>query len=186
MRYLQFIFIIIIIFILGCGGNYSPKPHGYFKIDFPEKSYVKYINNYPYTFYYQETSSIEDLNKDSAWININYPAYNAIIYITYKKVNNNLATYLEETRNFVYRHTLKADAISETPYINPERNIYGLIYDIKGNAASSINFFVTDSINHFLRGALYFNTVPNKDSLAPVISYIREDIIYLIESFEWK
>ncbi|NOZ45910.1 MAG: gliding motility lipoprotein GldD, partial [Chlorobi bacterium] len=71
-------------------------------------------------------------------------------------------------------------------FINYDDNVYGILYDIKGNAASSINFFVTDSTQHFLRGALYFNSKPNKDSLAPVVDFIRKDIVHLMETFKWK
>jgi len=89
-------------------------------------------------------------------------------------------------RALAYKHTLKADAITEKVFIKPEQNVYGTVYEISGNAASSLQFFLTDSTNHYLRGALYFNAEPNKDSLAPLIDFVREDIIVLIESFEWK
>jgi gliding motility-associated lipoprotein GldD len=71
-------------------------------------------------------------------------------------------------------------------FINEKERVYGILYDIKGNSASSLQFYLTDSSRHFFRGALYFNVQPNKDSLAPVIDYFREDIIYLIETFSWK
>ena len=183
--FLYSLWVTILIFI-GCGRNYTPKPYGYFRIDFPEKEYTNYVNNYPYKFEYPVYTIIKDYNKDSAWINLVYPENNAIIHITYKEINNNLSIYLEETRNLVYKHTLKADAISETPYLNYNTKVYGILYDIKGNAASSINFFVTDSTKHFLRGALYFHTQPNKDSLSPVIEFIRHDIVHLMETIEWK
>lgn len=180
------LFLLVLIIAASCNRAYTPKPHGYFRIDFPEKKYINYESDYPYFFKYPAYSRIIDYKKDSAWINIYYPDNNAVIYLTYKEVNNNINDYLEETRRFVYKHTLKADAISETPFINYEESVYGILYDIKGNAASSINFFVTDSTQHFMRGALYFNTKPNKDSLAPVVDFIRTDIVYLMESFEWK
>jgi len=183
---IPFILLCIILFCSSCRKNYIPKPHGYFRIDFPEKEYKSYESSYPYLFDYPQYTKIVDYNKDSAWINIIYPENNAIIHLTYKVINNNIANYLEETRNFVYKHTLKADAISETPFLNYEKKVYGMLYDIKGNAASSINFFVTDSSSNFLRGALYFNTSPNKDSLAPVVDFIRSDIVNLMETFEWK
>ncbi len=185
MKYI-IILTVIIFGSFSCGKSYSPKPNGYFRIDFPEKKYIKYNNDYPYKFEIPDYSIVEDYNKDSAWINIFYPKNKAKIHLTYKQINNNVSSYLEDTRNFVYKHTIKADAISETPYLNYKSNVYGILYDIKGNAASAINFFVTDSSTHFLRGALYFNTRPNKDSLAPVISFIRDDIVHLMETLEWK
>ena len=71
-------------------------------------------------------------------------------------------------------------------YEDKEKSVYGVLYEIKGNAASSVQFYATDSTKHFLRGALYFNTVPNKDSLAPAIQFVEEDIIHLIETLSWK
>lgn len=94
--------------------------------------------------------------------------------------------YLEDARTMVYKHTVKADAINEKAFINKEKKVYGVLYDIKGNAASSVQFYLTDSVTHFLRGALYFNAEPNKDSLAPAIKFIHQDIERLIETFQWK
>jgi gliding motility-associated lipoprotein GldD len=92
---------------------------------------------------------------------------------------------VEDSRSLVYKHTIKADAIDESPVIRPEENVYGIIYDLRGNTASSLQFFLTDSIQNFIRGSLYFNTTPNSDSLAPVVGFIRKDIMHMIESFEW-
>ena len=93
---------------------------------------------------------------------------------------------INDAHTFVGKHVVKADAITQTRYEDSSSSVYGILFDIKGNTASSVQFFVTDSILHFLRGALYFNTEPNKDSLAPVIDFIREDIVHLIESMHWK
>jgi len=101
-------------------------------------------------------------------------------------VNQNLNEFIEDSRDLTYKHTIKADAIQETVYTNPELEVHGILYDVKGNAASSIQFYLTDSNEHFLRGSLYFNVQPDKDSLAPVISFFREDIIHMVESFAWK
>ena len=180
------LFLVFIFLFLSCSHNYTPKPLGYFRIDFPKKEYSFYESNFPYSFEFPVYANVSNYNKDSAWININYPAYNATIYITYKNINNNLSEYLKETRAFAYKHTYKADAIIEFPFVNYDNNVFGLLYDIKGDAASSINFYVTDSTTHFLRGALYFNTHTNSDSLAPVIKFIRKDINHLIETLYWK
>jgi len=190
-----FLFIIGILFFFtsilsgGCKRNYTPKPRGYIRIDLPEKEYKQYNTDCPYSFLYPTYTTIE---KDSSrlsekcWININYKDLESKIYISYKDVNNNIGQILEDTRALAYKHTLKADAITEKVFIKPEQNVYGTVYEISGNAASSLQFFLTDSTNHYLRGALYFNAEPNKDSLAPLIDFVREDIIVLIESFEWK
>ena len=159
------------------------------RIDFPDKEYQVYSEECPYQFQYPVYGVIEKDNSrlsEDCWINIVFAEYNGKIHITYKPVNDNLATYLEDSRTFVYKHTIKAEAIDEHLYVFTDKKVYGILYDIKGNTASSVQFFLTDSTKHFLRGSLYFNVEPNKDSLAPVINFFREDIIHLIETFEWK
>lgn len=185
------VFVIITSFFLSCKNEYTPKPKGYFRIDFPENEYVYFKNEFPYSFEFSKFAEIDIYNRDSLWINIEYPQYMAKIHISYKVIDNkaensNIFKYLEESRKLVYKHTIKADAIGEIPWIDTEKKVYGILYDIKGNAASPINFVLTDSTDHFFRGALYFFVEPNKDSLAPVVEYIRKDIIRLIESFEWE
>jgi gliding motility-associated lipoprotein GldD len=115
-----------------------------------------------------------------------FPRFRAKIHFSYKPVNKNLEAILKETYDYAYSHSIKADAITELPWQHRENKVYGILYDIKGNTASSIQFFVTDSTKNFLRGALYFSAEPQADSLAPVIEFFREDIIHMIETFKWK
>ncbi len=189
ITYISVFVIISLIILSGCKKKYTPKPRGFFRIDLPEKSYQKLESGYPYGFRYPDYAIIK---KDSSnlnekyWINIEYPNLNGKIHIIYIQINNNLEEILEDTRKLAYKHTIKADAINEKMFIKPEKKVYGILYNIEGNAASSVQFFLTDSIKNYLRGALYFNVEPNKDSLAPVLNFVKEDIIVLIESFEWK
>ena len=172
-----------------CQPSYTPKPRGYLRIDFPAKEYVLFDSVCPYTFEYPSYGKIvpdTDYNTEPCWINIEFPDFDGAIHISYKDVNQNLDKFVEDSRELTYKHTIKADAIKETVYNNPEQKVHGILYDIKGNAASNIQFYLTDSTTHFLRGSLYFNVQPDKDSLAPVISFFREDIIHLVESFAWK
>lgn len=172
-----------------CTSDYTPKPNGYLRIDLPEKAYQKYDSDCPFTFEYPKYATItidHDRNAEPCWINIEIPVLRAKIHCSYKKVSNNVAKFLEDARTLAYKHTLKADAINEKLFENAEKKVYGTMYDIKGNAASSVQFYVTDSLHHFLRGALYFNSEPNKDSLAPAINFIHQDIERLISTFQWK
>lgn len=184
------VFVIIGSIILGgCKRNYTPKPRGYFRIGLPEKNYTKFDTAFPYKFDYPTYTQIkQDKSRHSEkyWINIDYPELNGRIHISYKTINNNIGQILEDTRNLAYKHTIKADAINERMFVKPEKGVYGILYEIEGNAASAVQFFLTDSTSHYLRGALYFNVEPNKDSLAPVLAFVKEDIIRLIETFEWK
>ncbi len=188
-RQYHMILLLLMLLALACQRSYTPKPRGFLRIDFPAKEYVLFDSVCPYTFEYPSYGKIvpdTDYMTEPCWINIDFPDFDGIIHISYKEVNQNLNDFIEDSRALTYKHTIKADAIKETVYSNPELEVHGILYDIKGNAASSIQFYLTDSNEHFLRGSLYFNVQPDKDSLAPVISFFREDIIHLVESFAWK
>lgn len=184
-----FLFILIALVPVSCKKKYTPKPKAYYRIDFPKKEYQNWNTDFPYSF---DRLSMTKIEKDATkgaekyWANIQYPEYRATIHLSYKNVDNNLEEYLEDSRKMAYKHSIVADAIAEQVYINNEENVYGMIYRIKGNAASSVQFVATDSTKHFLRGALYFQEHPNQDSLAPVIQFIDKDIVRLMESLKWK
>jgi len=188
--------VLLSISFFGCREKYTPKPRGYFRIDFPEKKYHPLPKGFPYRFdipdYSEITSDRFNPNKPN-WINVWIPANKADIHISYYDIENQskpgrivLNEFLEETRELAYKHTVKADAIEEQVFMNPADKVYGLIYRIEGNAASPLQFYLTDSTKHFLRGALYIRDVPNIDSLKPVINFLEPDIIHLIETTTWN
>lgn len=181
--------LLLILFLTSCNSNYTPKPMEYFRIDFPQKEYQTYDSICPYIFDYPTYSKItKGLIPDEkpCWINIFFPKFKATIYLSYFTINKNLQKLFEECRSLAYKHDIKADAINELIYTNLQTNVYGMIYEIKGNAASPLQFYMTDSTKHFLRGSLYFDVKPNKDSLAPVIEFIQKDVKHLIETLHWK
>lgn len=173
-----------------CDEYFQPKPRGYFRIYLPEKSYAPIQKNLPYSFDIPAYASLEKDKEPMAekyWSNIVFPQFKAKIHLSYKTINNDLPSLLEDAHKLVNKHIPKANAINERVYINKEKNVYGVTYSIKGTeAASPFQFYLTDSTSRFLRGALYFNVSPNNDSLAPVISFLEKDIQKLIESFEWE
>ena len=166
----------------------SPKPRGLFRIDLPEKEYVSYNSSCPFTFEYPVYGKIvtDPYSDEPCWFNIEFPQYKGQIYLSYKPVNGNIDLLIEDAHKLAYEHAVKADAIEENYWENAERHVYGTVYLISGNAASSIQFYVTDSTTNYLRGSLYFYTQPDKDSLAPVINFFRQDVIHLVETLEWK
>ncbi|MCF6241272.1 MAG: gliding motility lipoprotein GldD [Bacteroidales bacterium] len=180
---------IISILLVQCSETYTPKPRGYFRVTFPEKKYKKFESKAPYTFeipvYSEMVPDTNDL-EGKWWYNLQFPAMKATLHISYKDISGNLEKYLEDSRTLVYKHTIKADAINEQTFMHPAKKVYGILYEIKGNAASPYQFFVTDSTKHFVRGALYFNVYPNKDSLAPSFKFLKQDLIHLMETLEWK
>lgn len=185
--YLLFIFIII---LWSCNQDYVPKPRSYFRIDLPQRQYQKFDSIFPYSFEYPVYSKIkvktDSLNKPY-WINIEFPHFKGSCYLSYLPVKNNLNKYLEDSRTLVMKHMPKSDGIEEVLVNRPADKVYGTVFHIKGSgAASSYQFYMTDSTQHFLRGALYFNVTPNNDSLQPVIDFISEDIDHLIKTLKWK
>lgn len=193
MRGIQSIqFIAILMLVLGitsCRKDYTPRPRGFFRIEFPAKSYHQLDQPLPYDFQIPEYSFVEkdSFNLDQPyWITVEIPSNHAQIHLSYKKIDHNLSDYIEDSRNMVYKHSQKANSIDEQVFMNPGNHTYGIVYTLKGNAASPMQFFLTDSTRHFLRGALYIKEVPNYDSLRPVIDFLSEDVLELIKSTTWK
>ena len=177
---------------VSCGDDhYIPKPRGYFRIGLPVHEYQSFYTIFPYRFEYPVYSRItfdEYTRSGPFWLNIEYPDYKGKIHLSYKSVNKtNLNSLIEDSRTMVYKHIPKATGIKESVVIDPQSKVFGTVYFIEGrDVASPFQFFVTDSAHHFIRGALYFYTTPNDDSLQPVIDFIIDDIDHLIGSLEWK
>ncbi len=185
--------IILAFTLAGCAPTPQPKPYGYFRIALPDHEYVlnDTLGNYT-TEVSKHCVSVESrdiswaTNADQ-WVNLHYPEINATIHLSYKKITPQMFKVVsEESRTLAYKHTIRADAIIEQFYANDTTRTYGILYQMEGNAASTTQFFLTDSSRHFLRGSVYFNAIPNSDSIAPVSAYIEQDVIHLIESLRWK
>jgi len=181
---------------IGCKEVTVPKPRGHFRIDMPQHKYVT-LNGLsgkseetPFSFEYPAYGNLsfnKEYENERGWFNIEFPAYKAKLYMTYKRINHDFDELMEQTYMMnVKNHISKADAISEKYFNDEENKVYGVLYDLKGNTATAVQFYMTDSTNHFLRGSLYFASEPDADSLEPVIGYFREDIIHLIETLRWK
>ena len=192
----KLIILFVMLFGLGCKEKYTPKPRGFFRISFPEKNYQPLYDEFPYQFDVPEyVHIIPDRNNANQpwWINLKIPENKAEIHISYYELNNNqrparslLAELMEETHELAYKHSIKASAIQEQIFINPENKVFGTVYRISGNAASPMQFCLTDSTRHFLRGALYIRATPEIDSLKPVIGFLEDDVIRLIETTKWE
>ena len=178
----------ITLLLIACGQTYTPKPYGYFRVYLPPHEYQQLSDEMPFRFDYPVVATIEKRTQphEKYWFDLKYPQFNAAVHVSYKSINGNFRELTEDARRFVYKHSIKADNISEVAFNSNERNVHGILYELKGNTASNLQFTLTDSTRHFLRGALYFDNVPNKDSIAPIAEYIQQDIVRLMESFEWK
>jgi gliding motility-associated lipoprotein GldD len=183
--------LVLLVLASSCGDkNPQPKPRGYFRIDLPDKQYVALDTMRYYSFEYPTYSTITpDYHslQEKDWVNVEFPRFKGTIHISYKQVNDNLGEYLEDAYFMITKHIGKATGIRDSVIINKEKDVYGLMYYLDGEGvASPLQFYLTDSTEHFMRGSLYFNVVPNNDSLQPVIDFITDDVRHLINTLEWK
>lgn len=205
-------YLFFIVAIISCNSPYTSKKEGYFKIPFPEKSYVMFDDpSYPYTFEYPvyakitKDSSFFDTEKNPYSINIVFPSFNGTIFISYKdiggtsvyKVKNPDGSYrdsigkndfekmVNDSYNLTYKNDIKAYSIVDS-VMHTVNNVSGIFFKLSGNVATANQFFLSDTTQHFLRGALYFNTAPNEDSLRPVNTFLQQDMKHLINTLKWR
>lgn len=180
----KLIYIFAALFLIGCSNDYTPKPRGFFRIDLPEKSYQK--SNLDCPFHFEHGQYVKTENREEhCWFNMLFPEMNGTLHMSYKAVEGNLNEHINNSHDLAYKHSRIADGISEQPYQNTDKNVYGVVYDFEGSTATAMQFYLTDSTNHFVRGALYFNTEVN-DSITPVNNFLKADIYHLVDSWEWK
>lgn len=178
---------LLLIFCLSCSEVHVPKPKAFLNLEFPEARYQKKQTTFPFSFDVNTNATVNLVSSHNRYqgLNLVYPQMNATVFVSYNTVNNNITTLLLDAQEMTKKHMLMAEEISEQPYQNHQKRVFGMLFDVKGNAASPTQFYLTDSTHHFLSASLYFNTKPNYDSIMPAVSYIRKDIVQLIESIEW-
>ena len=173
-----------IILLASCTKETLPKPKAYLSLEYEKMGYTKLSLERPYSFEVLENALLKDEPRN--WLKIQYPTLKASLDVTYRTVENNLRELLMESEKLVFKHTVKAEQIVSDDYVNAEKRVFGTLYEITGNAASQIQFHITDSTHHFIKGALYFKTKPNYDSVLPAVDFIKKDILHLMETLEWK
>lgn len=178
-------------FCIACNDSSLPKPKAQLRLDYPSPKYEVTNLDLPFTF--EENTMTKNVtsikvNSDSTsfGIDINYPELKGTIYLTYNKVDDNLFSLIKDAQNLTQKHTIKADEIIEQKFIDKDHNVFGMFYEVGGNAASQSQFYVTDSIHHFLNGSLYFYVKPNYDSIYPAAVYLKNDIKHIMETLKWK
>lgn len=190
----SYLFLFIILLCVACGEDYKPKPKAFLRLDYPKAKYAS--SNIDVPFYFETNALAEKISSKemkaptkSYGINIEYPSVKGTIFLTYKAIDGsqkNLEDFLRDAQKFTLEHTKKADEIPVTPYENADQKVFGALSEVKGNVASPVQFYVTDSLNHFLVGSLYFYARPNYDSILPASNYLQKDIIHIMESIKWK
>jgi gliding motility-associated lipoprotein GldD len=182
-------------FSTSCNSDFVQKERGYFKINFPQKKYQSFnAPGFPYSFEYpvyativRDSTFFDERAENPYWINVNFPQFDGELHLSYKEIGKNkFDALVDDAFKLAYKqHTSQASAIKPVRFELPN-HVSGIYFTLKGNAATANQFFATDSIKHFLRGALYFNVPPNEDSLRPVNDFLREDMKHLIETLRWR
>ncbi len=191
----SFIFLsFFLIVLIACNSDFTPKPAGYFKINFPEKKYQLFDKpGYPYSFEYPVYASVikdslffDQKAENDWWVNVDFQQFGGRMYLSYKQIGaNKFDKLVNDAFAMTSKHNVKASYINDSMMATPN-NVHGMFFSVEGNVATANQFFLTDSTRHFLRGALYFDATPNEDSLAVVNRFLVEDMKHLINSFKWK
>lgn len=176
---------------------YTPKPRGYPKIEYPQKAYQTFRESYcaDFTFEYpayaeiqQDTTFFDQKPDHPCWFDIYFPMYDSRVHFSYRPIDdkeNSLEKLRGQAFSLANKHNVRADYIDELP-VKKNNQVSGMIFDIQGAAASPFQFYLTNEKEHFVRGALYFNTQARPDSLAPLYDFLKTDMMHLIDSFEWQ
>lgn len=171
--------------LISCAKDPVPKPSGELRLEYPESKYAKFEKDCHYTFEFSDFAAIEDAKKP-CWFYLNYPEMKGKVFITYFPIKGDLQAHIKEAEKMVYEHTVKASSIDTKSFEYPEKRVFGNFYELKGQSASNLQFYITDSTRHFVTAYLYFNSRPKPDSLAPAVEYVKKDMQHLIDTFEWK
>ena len=189
----KLIALVTILCVMSCGEDPIPKPKAFLRLEYPAPVYENTeAAELPFTFSKNVLADkVGDIkisrNGTSKGLDIVYPSLKGTLYLTYNEINKeSLKNFLIDAQNITQKHAQKAEEIVEQPYINEERKVFGMFYEVGGNAASQSQFYVTDSTKHFITGSLYFYVKPNYDSILPAAHYLKNDIRHLMESITWK
>jgi len=185
LKTLKIILILLFSFsLIGCGEDTLPKPKSQLSLSYPSPIYDTINPTCSYIFEKNQLGTVQ-FKKNCSSV-INYPSLDGSIFLTYRPVDDNINKLLNDAQKLTYEHVRKADDIIEEKYVNEDQNAYGMFYDVKGNAASQSQFYITDSTNHFITGSIYFNVKPNYDSIYPAAVYLKNDIRHLMETITWE
>ncbi len=192
MRNLLFCSIILTTVFSACKEEYTPKRKGYPKIEFPQKQYIKYDKDCPFTFDYPVYAGVfpdSSRNSEPCWLNIRYLPFNATMHLTYKNFNGDMGLLQEleeQSRKYAYEHTIKAQDITQLFMDDSTNSVYITTYSLEGETATSFRFYATDKKQHYVDGGFYFNHRTNVDSIAPVQRFLLKDIDQMLQTLNWK
>lgn len=188
---LNLFFILGLFLIASCGEDpiLIPKPPTYLRLELPEHSYSLYSKNCPYSFEVSNLFNVEDISEQgnpTCHKDIDFGPLNGVMHFSYIEMTEPLATYVNFANDKVGDHKLKATKISDQQILRPEDRVFGTFFKLQGDVASPFQFYLTDSTDRFVSGVVYFNSVPNYDSLKPTFDYVEVDLLKMVNTFKWK
>ena len=172
------------VLMVACESVQQPKPRAQLRLQYPQPEYKQLPDTYPFNFEFNNLVRLKRIAKTAP--DLYYPKMKATLYLSYKGVENNIDSLLNDAYQLPLKHMIKADEIPERVFMAPEKSVYGTLFTVVGNAASQLQFFLTDSTDHFLVGSLYFYSRPNYDSIMPAAKYVERDVMHLMETLRWR
>ncbi|TVR89090.1 MAG: hypothetical protein EA411_03070 [Saprospirales bacterium] len=198
-RFPVFLLVLIVpllFFLPACGDDDvdNPKPRIFPRVDYPDKAYQEFqMDVCPFSFEYPVYAEIEEVERffgeepgHPCWFDIVFKDFDARLYMSYYPITSrtDYDKFITDAYKIANQINKRSDFMDE--FVVSRGNVGGIIMEFEGHAASPMHFYLTDTTNHFLRGALYFNTSVRPDSLAPVIEFLKVDVAHAIGSFEWE
>ncbi len=194
-----YVLLIILLLVIGCQEERIPipKPRIYPKVNYPKRNYINFDKNYcsfsfkypDYMVFEQDTTLANQATKHACWFNFTIPALNGTVHFTYTDISGSpgkLFDTLKDSYTLTEQHNGKSTGRNTLPFEDPNRRLFGIKYSVEGDVASPYHFILTDSTNHALWAALYFNSRPSADSMQPIVQFVKEDLDKIINSFEWN
>ncbi len=192
---------IVVIFLVLCfcackrDEVYIPKPRSFPRVEYPVKKYQEFNESYcDFGFSYPSYSEIEqdeyffdEKPVDPCWFDIVTTQFNATLHCSYYSIDREtpMDKLVNDAFKMAGKHNIKAEYYSEK-VIKRDGNVGGIVFEIEGDVATPIQFFLTDSTDHFFRASLYFNNKVRPDSMAPIYKFIKQDIDTLINTLHWN
>lgn len=181
----KFIFSVVlyVLFFTSCKEDTLPKPKAMLRLEYPKTEYGK-LNTKNFEFQMNNLAKVKIQNQNA--LTLSYAGMKGAIFINYKKVDGNLNNLLSDAQRLSYEHAAKADGIKQQEFLNDKDKVYGMFYEVSGDAASQAQFYATDSTKHFVMGSLYFYARPNYDSIYPAAAYLQQDMGRILETLKWR
>lgn len=188
MKYLAPI-LFLLVFVSCEEDSFIPKPPTYLRLDLPDHTYKVYSDDCPYSLEKPDIYTVKpvmDGETQTCHKDIDLGPLNGSVHLSYIKMTDPLSAYVNFVNDKVDEHKVMASGINDWKILSPKNRVYCTFFELQGDVASPFQFYMTDSVEHFVSGVVYFNSVPNYDSLKPTLDYLKVDLEHMINTFQWQ